>query len=416
MVGSRPELLVFDFDGVLTDNKVIVFDDGAEAVVCNRADGLGFEMLRHAGIRCVVLSKETNPVVARRCEKLRVDCVQCISDKRGALVELCGQSGIPLESVWYVGNDLNDLQVMRIVGRALCPCDAHPAVIAACHKVLPVAGGNGVARAIAESELQLQYCESPARFAIFVTVRTSSTRLPQKCLLDLQGEKVIEFLLRRLKRSKLADLIVVCTTTNPEDDVLEEIARKEDVACFRGSERDKLERWRGATERFGVEFFVTADGDDPFCETELIDLAFSQFRASGADFIDSDGLAVGAFTYGIKTSALQTVCRIKDTDDTEMMWVYFTHGQRFRTEKLQAVPEIYKRPEIRLTLDYPDDFRFFDTVVGHFRTQGSSQFTLRDVIEYLDRNPDVILINQHLQEQFLANQRAKTKLRLAANS
>jgi spore coat polysaccharide biosynthesis protein SpsF len=251
--------------------------------------------------------------------------------------------------------------------------------------------------------------------AILITVRTSSTRLPQKCLLNLHGERVIEFLIRRLKRAKLVDVIVLCTTTNPEDDVLEKIAHEEGISCFRGSERDKLERWRGATETFDIDFFVTADGDDPFCEPELIRLALKQFAERKADFIQAEKLPFGAFTYGIKTSALETVCKIKDTDDTEMMWVYFTDSGRFQTEMLENVPGIFKRPEIRMTLDYEEDLRFFRTVTGHFRKQGPQNFTLRDIIAYLDIHPEVIQINQHLNKVFLANQKAKTKLRLKRN-
>ena len=155
--GSRPELLVFDFDGVLTDNKVLVFEDGSEAVTCNRADGLGFEMLRDADIRCIVLSREKNPVVAKRCEKLRIECLQGVGDKRDALDELCRRFGIGMESIWYVGNDLNDLQAMELVGRAICPADAHPAVRSISHTTLSVEGGSGVVRAIAEDLLVLEY-------------------------------------------------------------------------------------------------------------------------------------------------------------------------------------------------------------------------------------------------------------------
>ena len=410
---DRPRLLVFDFDGVLTDNKVIVFQGGLEAVTCNRADGLGFEMLRAEGIRCMVLSKENNPVVSARCSKLRIECLQGLRDKRAALNELCRRFGIGMESVWYVGNDLNDLEAMEIAGRAICPADAHPRIRSVSHNILSVAGGGGVVREIAERLLRLDYLRiSATRNAIFVTARTSSTRLPRKCLLDLCGERVIEFLIRRLKRAKLAELIVLCTTTNPEDDILCEIAAAEGVEHFRGSERDKLERWRGATEHFGIDFFVTADGDDPFCEPELIDLAIAQYRTTSAEFIYAEGLAVGAFSYGIKSSALRTVCQMKDTDDTEMMWVYFTDTQRFRTEALRDVPDIFKRPELRMTLDYPEDFRFFESVVSHFRQRGPDDFTLRDVISYLDQKPELIRINQHLQEQFVANQKAKTKLQL----
>jgi spore coat polysaccharide biosynthesis protein SpsF len=246
--------------------------------------------------------------------------------------------------------------------------------------------------------------------AIFITVRTSSSRLPQKCLLEINGRKSIEFLIQRLKRSKRADLLVLCTTTKPEDDILCEIARKADIQFFRGSEKDKLERWRGAAHKFNVDFFVTADGDDLFCEPELIDLAFNQYDRNKCDFIEGKDLAVGSFTYAIKVSALDKVCEIKNTDDTEMMWVYFTDTVFFRTEQLEKVPDIYKRPEIRMTLDYEQDLIFFKTVIEYFALKGDDEFTLKDIIQYLDRNSHVIKINQYLQNQFLENQKTKTKL------
>src|SRR6266436_1039437 len=124
----HPQLLVFDFDGVLTDNRVIVLENGLEAVTCNRADGLGFEMLQSAGIRCLVISTEKNPVVAHRCNKLGVECVQGVRDKPAVLQASCRRLGIALESTWYVGNDLNDLQAMKLAGHSICPADAHPAV------------------------------------------------------------------------------------------------------------------------------------------------------------------------------------------------------------------------------------------------------------------------------------------------
>src|SRR5580692_2049369 len=103
--------------------------------------------------------------------------------------------------------------------------------------------------------------------AIFITVRTSSTRLPKKCLLPFGDARTIEFLIRRLKRSRLAEVIILCTTENPEDDILCRIAGQEGILFFRGSEKDKLARWNGAAQRYNVDFFVTADGDDLFCET-----------------------------------------------------------------------------------------------------------------------------------------------------
>jgi spore coat polysaccharide biosynthesis protein SpsF len=245
--------------------------------------------------------------------------------------------------------------------------------------------------------------------AIFITVRTGSTRLPRKCLLKIGGLTTIEFLIGRLKRSKLADLIILCTTQLNEDDVLCQIAHNHQIEHFRGPVEDKLTRWLGAAEKFGVEFFVTADGDDLFCEPVLIDLAFEQYRKTRADFIEAKKVPCGAFTYGIKASALKKVCEIKDTNDTEMMWVYFKDTGLFKVEQLQNIPAIYNRPEIRMTLDYPDDFKFFRNVIEGLGAT-KKDFDLADIIVYLDQNPHIAKINQYLQKQFVENQKRKTKL------
>ena len=114
--------------------------------------------------------------------------------------------------------------------------------------------------------------------AIFITVRTKSTRLPQKCLLRINGITTIEHHIERVKRSTLSDLIVLCTTEQNEDDVLCDIAKQHNIEYVRGSAKDKLMRWLVAADKFNVGFFVTADGDDLFCDPELIDLAFEQYK------------------------------------------------------------------------------------------------------------------------------------------
>jgi len=238
--------------------------------------------------------------------------------------------------------------------------------------------------------------------------------LPNKCLLKIKGLTVIQHLIRRVKKSKLADVIVLCTTKLKEDDVLYKIAKKEEIKCFRGSVADKLERWMGAAEKFDVEFFVTADGDDIFCEPTLIDLAFKQYMKRNPDFIYGDGVRgvdvpCGAFTYAIKTKALKKVCEIKGTKDTEMMWVYFKNTGLFDCQKLTGVQAYYKRPEIRMTLDYIEDFEFFKNVIENLSKE-KKDFYLKDIINYLDRHPEVIKINQGLQNKFRDNQKKEIKL------
>jgi YrbI family 3-deoxy-D-manno-octulosonate 8-phosphate phosphatase len=151
------DLLVFDFDGVLTDNRVLVTEDGREAVTCSRADGLGFDILRRAGLATLILSTEKNPVVSARAAKLGVPVLQGISDKGVALEKYCKKRGIALSRVMFAGNDLNDLSAIRCVGIAVCPADAHPRVAAACKVRLRTRGGYGVVREIAERVLGLDY-------------------------------------------------------------------------------------------------------------------------------------------------------------------------------------------------------------------------------------------------------------------
>ena len=126
--------------------------------------------------------------------------------------------------------------------------------------------------------------------ALFISVRTGSTRLPNKATLDICGKPTIQYLIDNLKKSAHADRIVLCTTQLDEDDVLCKIAKDNGISFFRGSSEDKIERWRGACEEYDIEFFVNADGDDIFFDYGLADLCFTQYEYSAADFIDGRGL------------------------------------------------------------------------------------------------------------------------------
>ena len=151
------DAIVFDFDGVLTDNRVYVDQDGREVVACNRADGMGFEMLRQAGLQLFILSKETNPVVAARGRKVDVPVIQNVHDKGQALEALARDNAFDLSRAIYVANDLNDLPAMSQVAYAIAVADAHAAVHAAAWRVLSRAGGDGVVREIAEDVLGLAW-------------------------------------------------------------------------------------------------------------------------------------------------------------------------------------------------------------------------------------------------------------------
>jgi len=138
------DIIVYDFDGVMTDNRVFVFQDGSEAVIVNRADGLGVERLRSLGVAQLIISTETNPIVKVRAAKLKLEVIDSCRDKKDALRSYCTQKGFNLNRAVYVGNDLNDLEVMKIVGFPIAPADSHPQIKKIAKIITKANGGEGV--------------------------------------------------------------------------------------------------------------------------------------------------------------------------------------------------------------------------------------------------------------------------------
>ena len=143
------DLVILDFDGVLTDNRVYVMEDGREAVACHRGDGWGIGILQQAGIKVMILLTERNPVVSAQAEKLGIECHQNCSDKTAATATLIEEKGIDPTRVMYVGNDTNDAGAMALVGQPAAPVDAHPSILTMAKTVTQVSGGYGVVRELA---------------------------------------------------------------------------------------------------------------------------------------------------------------------------------------------------------------------------------------------------------------------------
>ena len=146
---SKIKLLVYDFDGVMTDNHVYVSQDGAEMAMCHRGDGLGVGIIRDLGIDQVIISTEVNPIVAKRAEKLKLPVVHKVKDKAQALKDYCAEKGTALENVMYIGNDTNDLEAMKLAGTKGAPKDAEPEILAIAEWVSTKNGGCGVIRELA---------------------------------------------------------------------------------------------------------------------------------------------------------------------------------------------------------------------------------------------------------------------------
>ena len=167
---STIHTVAFDFDGVFTDNKVWVDQDGRESVRCDRGDGFAFDLVRsfcrrgRLDAEFFILSKEPNPVVLARARKLKLDCHHGVHDKLAFMQEYLAQrfpgDQAAFAGLVYVGNDLNDLPLMKHAGYAVAPADAHHLVRSVAHLIIERPGGEGFVRAFIERLLKINELSS----------------------------------------------------------------------------------------------------------------------------------------------------------------------------------------------------------------------------------------------------------------
>ncbi len=150
------KMLILDFDGVMTDDRVWVDENGKEQVAANRGDGMGIALIKKAGVKVFVLSSEENQVVAKRCKKLDIPVKQGLSDKGSVLDELLKEEKIDSSEVIYIGNDVNDLACFPKVGFAAVPNDAHADVRREADLRLKKNGGHGAVREVCDLILKAQ--------------------------------------------------------------------------------------------------------------------------------------------------------------------------------------------------------------------------------------------------------------------
>jgi YrbI family 3-deoxy-D-manno-octulosonate 8-phosphate phosphatase len=151
------DALIFDFDGVLTNNLVYLNQEGMESVACSRADGLAFDVLRKLNKPAFILSTEKNSVVTMRAKKLKIPAIQGVVDKVLAIKELAVENNYNLKNILYMGNDLNDYLVMKVCGYTACPIDSHLKIKEISKYILTTKGGDGVVRELLEQVFNLDF-------------------------------------------------------------------------------------------------------------------------------------------------------------------------------------------------------------------------------------------------------------------
>ncbi len=240
----------------------------------------------------------------------------------------------------------------------------------------------------------------------FISARIDSSRLPQKALLSIRGKKVLEHVIDRAKLVKKADLVVLCTSWRPKDRVLADLAKKQGIKCFRGPLGNMFVRWLGAAEKFGVDYFVTFDGDDLFCEPELMDAALDQVISGEVDFVKIPAnLICGASAYAVSRQALKKVCQMDHSKSMEMhRWLTTAMPALFKIKELRVTNPKFFDKKIRLTLDYQEDLDFFKKIFEEFNTNVNN-ISLEKIVKLISQKPELARINWFRQEDYSKNQK-----------
>lgn len=228
--------------------------------------------------------------------------------------------------------------------------------------------------------------------------------------MSIKGKAVIEHDIERAKTIKGIDIVILCTSDGPDDNALEEIAQKQGINCFRGSLKDIIARWLGAATKFDLDYFIEFDGDDVFCDPELLGLAVTQMLENPCDLLKPPpDLVCGGAGYCISIPALKKVYDIKGTDDVDFWPVYFTDTGLFQVRDLEIEDLVFKNPNVRLTLDYPEDLEFFKRVFDELNIN-TNDLPLRQILNLLNQKPEIVQINFFRQQEFSDNQKSKTML------
>lgn len=231
--------------------------------------------------------------------------------------------------------------------------------------------------------------------AVTITVRVKSERLPKKAVKLLQGKSIIEHLIERVKTSRYPDEIILCTSTHPQDDILVEIAKKENIKWFRGDPIDVLKRLLDAAKKYEIDFIVSTTGDNPLTDYLYIDKIIEKFKKTDADYITCLDLPLGTFSYGVKVKALEKVVSLKKEKDTEIWGGFFTQNPGlFKIEKVEVERKL-RHPEIRLTIDTLEDFQLMKEIFKRLYKPGEV-IKLKEIIELLESHQELLETNKHV--------------------
>lgn len=240
---------------------------------------------------------------------------------------------------------------------------------------------------------------------VYIQARMGSTRLPGKILKEVDGRPLLDYLIERVNQSKECDGIVVLTTTEPRDDVIEEYCQKRGVHCFRGSEQDVLDRYYKAALQRKPDAIVRITSDCPLIDPEVIDEVVGMFRKDypKIDYASNSlertyprGLDVEVFSFSALERAFNAANK---PEEREHVTVYiYRHPEQFVLKNLARIPPL---ADHRWTVDTLEDYDLIKLILENLYPS-NPHFRLEDILELLRQHPEWSLINAHIEQKPLA--------------
>ena len=238
---------------------------------------------------------------------------------------------------------------------------------------------------------------------ILLVGRMGSSRLKNKLLLEVCDRPLVQHTADRLLQTRNCEAVIMCTTTDPEDDVLANRWSNSAVGVFRGSPDDPFRRMLACAEKFGFSHFIYAGADDVLLDPELCDFLTARVARTGADMTLMENIVCGFTPFLFSTSAAR---RLAETVQG-VLTIPEKYMKDMDTFVVDEVPvagfEHLARPEIRATLDYDVDFEFFHAIISTLYPQNPS-YTNRDVMAFLNTHPEIIALNSGKHDDWIAKQ------------
>lgn len=296
---------------------------------------------------------------------------------------------------WVTTGPLNIGHVLTVEDLAMKQVAAHSAEVVELQQLLgrPLLHQCG-------AEHPLTRADVPQTIWAMVIARMSSTRLPGKALADMAGMPALQHLFERLKQARSLDRIVLCTTCEPADDVLAELAHQCEVHVFRGPTEDVLARMVGALEGHAVDIAIRVTGDDILVDPDYLDHAVEYHRGVNAEYTAMKALPSGTEVEVFDVTLLRTLAALaKDSQGTEYLTSYVTrHRDQFRVT--EGPVDAHHRRNWRLTLDTNEDAAVLRSFLTAMAEQGKGlSYRMDDVVTYFLEHPEVLSLNANVRQR-----------------